>query len=193
MNEFKPEEVKLRRNDRAVYDEAWIESFMTNAPICVVATAVDNRPFANTNTFIYDTDKKAIYFHTAKAGTLRTNIEANPQVCLTVFAMGRLLPADTAKELSVEYNSIVAYGRGSIVTNQGEMRFALEGLARKYFPHLEPGEDYRPLTPDEAAQTTVYRVDIERWSGKRKSADPEFPGAFRYSPQGSNDSTKPGS
>ena len=94
--------------------------------------------------------------------------------------MGRLLPADVAKELSVEYDSVVAYGQGSIVTQQREIKSALEALAEKYFPHLKAGEDYRALTPDEANQTTVYRVDIKRWSGKRKIADPDFPGAFYY-------------
>jgi hypothetical protein len=29
-------------------------------------------------------------------------------------------------------------------------------------------------------RTTVYRVDIDEWSGKRKSVAADFPGAFVY-------------
>ena len=35
-------------------------------------------------------------------------------------------------------------------------------------------------TADELARTAVYRIDIESWSGKRKQAEPDFPGAFFY-------------
>ena len=180
MSNSRPDHVDMRRRDRAVYDETWIESFLARAPVCVIATAVNNQPFANANTFVYDRETKALYCHTARTGTLRSNIEANPAVCVIVFSMGRLLPADTAKELSVEYDSVVAYGRAGIVSDQAEMRSALEGLAKKYFPHLVPGEDYRALTATEASQTTVYRIEIERWSGKRKVADRESPDAFHF-------------
>lgn len=47
--------------------------------------------------------------------------------------------------------------------------------------HLKPGEDCRPITGDELALTTVYRIDIESWSGKRRQVEPDFPGAFFYS------------
>ena len=38
----------------------------------------------------------------------------------------------------------------------------------------------RPITADELATTTVYRIRIDRWSGKQKVAPADFPGAFRY-------------
>ena len=180
MCQFKPEHVELRRLDRAVYDEEWIEEFLESASICVLATSVDNVPFANTNTFVYDRSRKAIYLHTARVGTLRKNVETNPNVCVTAFEMGRLLPAEVAKELSVEFSSVVAYGTAAIVKDTAEGKKALEDLAAKYFPHLKPGKDYRALTPAEASETTVYRVDIKGWSGKKKTADEDHPGAFRY-------------
>ena len=178
-----PEFVKLRRKDRAVEDEVWIADFLDIAPFCVLATAVDNMPVANANTFVYNRDLRMVYLHTAKTGTLRKNIESNPNVCFVAFEMGRLLPAEVAKELSVEYRSVVAYGKAKIVEDEDECRHALESLARKYFSHMTAGKDYRTLTSQEAIQTTVYRIEIERWSGKTKQESSDFPGAFDYTPQ----------
>jgi hypothetical protein len=53
-------------------------------------------------------------------------------------------------------------------------------LLDKYAPHLKPGRDYRPIVDAELARTAVYRIQIESWSGKRKQATPDFPGAFYY-------------
>lgn len=92
--------------------------------------------------------------------------------------MGRLLPAPTALEFSVEYASVVAHGRVEIVGGDAEKRRFLERLLRKYAPHLEPGRDYRPITDDELARTAVHRLRIERWAGKEKVGSPDLVGAY---------------
>ncbi|NOX62751.1 MAG: pyridoxamine 5'-phosphate oxidase family protein [Chloroflexi bacterium] len=159
---------QVRRRDRAVNDETWIENLLTRAAVGVLATALDDQPFLNTNLFVYHPQRRAIYFHTAKRGRTRTNIEQNPRVCFTVFEMGRLLPADVALDFSVEYASVVAFGRVRVIEEESEAIEALQMLLDKYFPHLQPGVDYRPPIPEELERTAVYRMDIEEWSGKRK-------------------------
>jgi nitroimidazol reductase NimA-like FMN-containing flavoprotein (pyridoxamine 5'-phosphate oxidase superfamily) len=167
----------VRRRDRAVNEEAWIRAFLHEAPTGVLATASDGQPFVNANLFVYDEAEHAIWMHTAAAGRTRTNIDADDRVCFTVFEMGRLLPADTALEFSVEYGGVVVFGRGHVVTEPDTARRALQLLLDKYFSDRVPGRDYRPTTDDELRRTAVYRVDIEAWSGKRKQAAPDFEGA----------------
>jgi len=58
--------------------------------------------------------------------------------------------------------------------------YALQLLRDKYAPHLRPGRDYSPTTPEERQRTSVYRIAIEEWSGRRKQVEPDFPGAFVY-------------
>lgn len=171
--------IAMRRHDRA-QDEAWIREFIERAAIGTVATASGDQPFLNTNLFVYDRDRHVIYLHTARTGRLRQNLEENDRVCFTATEMGRLLPADTALEFSVEYAGVVAFGRGRVVEEAEEQRHALELLLRKYAPHLQPGHDYRGVTDDELARTAVFRIEIEAWSGKRKSAESDFPGAYLY-------------
>ncbi len=171
---------QVRRRDRAVEDEAWIRDLLKRAPFGTLATVRDGQPFVNMNIFVYDEQAHALYLHTARAGCTRENIEAHSRVCFGVGEMGRLLPALTAMHFSVEYAGIVVFGRAHVVTDEAEATRALQQLLDKYAPHLRPGRDYRPIQPEELAVTSVFRIDIEEWSGKQKVAPPHHPGAFRY-------------
>jgi hypothetical protein len=170
----------IRRKDRAVEDESWIRDFLRRAPFGTLATVHDGQPFVNMNIFAYDEPAHILYMHTARTGRTRANIEASERVCFGVSTMGRLLPAARAKEFSVEYAGVVVFGRAEVVADEAEARHGLQLLLDKYCPHLRPGRDYRPITADELAVTTVYRIRIDGWSGKQKVAPADFPGAFHY-------------
>ncbi len=171
---------QVRRQDRAVSDEAWIKAFLHRAPYGVLATSHKGQPFINSNLFVYDEAANAIYLHTARVGRTPANIEANGRVCFSISEMGRLLPADVALDFSVEYAGVTVFGTATVLTDEAEQRHALQMLLDKYFPHLRPGEDYRAITPEELRQTATYRLDIEQWSGKQKQVEAGFPGAFFY-------------
>ncbi|NJO05762.1 MAG: pyridoxamine 5'-phosphate oxidase family protein [Chloroflexaceae bacterium] len=171
---------EIRRRDRAVTDEAWIQALLHRAPFAALATVVDGQPFINSNLFVYDEAAACIYMHTARTGRTPDNVATSERVCLSISEMGRLLPADVALEFSVEYSGVVVFGSATIVQDEAEASHALQLLLDKYFPHLQPGSDYRPTVPEELARTAVYRIVIEQWSGKRKAVDADFPGAFLY-------------
>ena len=171
---------KLRRSDREVSDQAWIKAFLQRTPIGTLATIHDGQPFLNSNIFVYDETEHAIYLHTARMGRTRANIEIYDRVCFSVYEMGRLLPADTALEFSVEYASVIVFGTVTRVSDMKQATDALHLLLRKYAPHLQAGLDYRPVTPEELARTSVYRISIEEWSGKKKEVTEDFPGAYTY-------------
>ncbi len=170
----------VRRRDRAVTDEAWIEKLLDRAAVGALATVDDGRPFLNVNLFWFDPARRAVYLHTARRGRTRTNVEGGERVCFAVHEMGRLLPADEALEFSVEYAGVVAFGTACVVEDALEATTALQAILDKYFPEHVPGRDYRPIAPEELARTTVMRVDIEQWSGKRKVVATDFPGALRF-------------
>ncbi len=172
-----------RRKDRAVPDESWIKSMLHRAAYGTLAIVAGGEPYAHLNLFAYDEPGNAIYWHTAREGRAREYVAASGRVCFCVGEMGRLLPAKTALNMSAEYASVVVFGRVIIVSDPAECQHGLQLLLDKYFAHLKPGEDYRVITSDELALTTVYRIDIESWSGKCKQVEPEFPGAFFYVPR----------
>ena len=172
----------VRRKDRQEDDE-WILNFLLTAPYGALATVHDGQPFINSNLFVYDPDAHAIFFHTAHVGRTRANVDAvvgGIPACFSAFSMGRMLPAKEALEFSVEYEGVMAFGKVNVVAEDELASCALQLLLDKYAPHLRPGRDYRPITPEELKRTAVFRLDVTSWSGKRKEVDSEFPGAYRY-------------
>jgi hypothetical protein len=169
----------VRREDRAVNDEAWMKRFLHTAAVGVVATVHEGQPFINQNIFVYDEAANAIYTHTARKGRTRANVEEHEKVSFSIMEMGRLLPADEALEFSVEYAGIVVFGTAEMVEDEAEADHALQLLLDKYAPHLKAGADYRPSTPEEIKRTSVFRINIQQWSGKKKEIE-GFDGAFWY-------------
>jgi len=170
----------VTRKDREVKDEAWIKALLHRAPVGIVATVHDGQPFINTNLFVYDEARNAIYMHTAKVGRTRSNVESDARVCFSATEMGRLLPADEALEFSVEYAGVVVFGEAGIVEDVEDAGRALQLLLDKYAPHLTPGKDYRPPISEEIKRTSVFCIRIESWSGKKKEVAPDFPGTYLY-------------
>lgn len=169
---------RLRRHDRGKDDE-WIKGFLSWAPFGFLATVADDRPFLNSNLFVYESESHCIYLHTARTGRTPQNVAQGGLATFSAAFMGRFLPAQEALEFSVEYAAVVAFGESHPVTDEGERRRAMESVMRKYAPHLEPGADYRAITAKELARTGIHRLDIDVWSGKEKLAPPNFPGAYR--------------
>lgn len=170
----------VRRKNRQVHDEEWIDDFLTRAATCVVGTRGEERVFLNPNLFVFNAEERIFYFHTAGTGRTRTNITHDQAVTVVVFEMGRLLPAPVVTDYSTEYSSVVIFGRARIVEDPEVKRWVLSAQMKKYFPHHEEGREYRRFTDAEAALTTVYRITIEEWSAKRNRAAEDHPGAYVY-------------
>jgi nitroimidazol reductase NimA-like FMN-containing flavoprotein (pyridoxamine 5'-phosphate oxidase superfamily) len=151
-----------------------------SAPFGMLATEWHGQPYVKPILFGYDEPVQALYFHGAEHGHTLRNIQANPRACFSVCKMDRLLPAKTAMGFSMEYESVIVFGSAVLVTDPDEAQRGLQLLLDKYFPHLKPGEDYRQIIPEELNVTTVYRLDIEQWSGKANHAEGDHPGAFFY-------------
>ena len=149
-------------------------------PVGALATLHNGQPFINSNLFVYDEEEHCIYMHTARVGRTQANVEREKAVCFSISEMGRLLPADEALHFSVEFTGVTVFGSATIIDDPVEAAYALQRLLDKYAPHLKPGRDYRPVVDEELARTTVYRIAIEAWSGKKKQVEPDFPGAYRY-------------
>ena len=80
--------------------------------------------------------------------------------------MGKLLPSNVALEFSLQYRSVMVFGIAHIIEDDEEKRNALYELIRKYFPKMQAGKEYRPITDKELKHTSVYAIQIESWSGK---------------------------
>jgi nitroimidazol reductase NimA-like FMN-containing flavoprotein (pyridoxamine 5'-phosphate oxidase superfamily) len=177
-----PRHLHPRRLDRS-RDAAWIRRFLEQGGVAVLAWVRDGGPRVLPRVFAFDGKRAALYLHGAAGGELGSALAAasgSLPVAVTVFEMGRLLPAEEAGEFGVEYASVVLHGEVVEVGNPQEAERGLTLLMEKYAPHLQPGVDYQGVTAEDVVRTTVLRVDIRAWSGKAKEVEGEVPGAYRF-------------
>lgn len=152
-------------------DDAWIRAFLQEAKVGHVASEQDGQPFLNPTTFWFDEEHHRIVFHSNLAGRIRSNIESNPRVCFEASELGKMLPANVALEFSLQFRSVIVFGRARLITDLEEARRVLYGLIHKYFPAMTAGKEFREITEKELKRTSVYAIQIEAWSGKENWKD----------------------
>jgi len=160
-----------QRRPQNAQDDAWIRDFLRTAPIGHIATRWGDQPFITPSTFWYDEASHRIVFHSNVLGRVRANSEQHEEVCLEASRFGSLLPSNIALEFSVQYESVVVFGKIQVVEEIEAKREALYGLIGKYFTEMKAGAEYRPITDTELLRTSVYAIAVTHWSGKRNWAD----------------------
>ncbi len=152
-------------------EDDWIREMLHHGQIAHIASRWDLQPFINPTTFFYDETGHRIIFHSNIAGRIRSNIERHPEVCVEVSELGRLLPSNIALEFSLQYRSVIIFGRARIIEDHNEKRDVLHRLIAKYFGEMQIDKDYRSATDKELKRTSVYEIKIENWSGKENWKD----------------------
>ena len=168
----------FQRLPEYIRDEVWMRAFLHEAKVGHIASTWDDQPFLTPSNFWFDEANQRIIFHSNISGRVRANLERNPKVCLEISDVGKLLPSNIALEFSLQYRSVVVFGTARILEDPEEKRAALYGLIKKYFPEMEVGKEYRPITDKELKRTTVYAIEIESWSGKENWKDKADQPAF---------------
>ena len=169
---------QVRRRDRVLAEDEWIDRFLETAAVGHVALCWDGQPLVHSNLFWHDGER--VYWHTAPVGKFRAVLDAGEtSACFTVTEHGRILPSDTPLDFSTEYASVVLYGRARVVADMDEKRRALEALMAKYAPQLVPGVDYTPMPDADVARTSVHCLEIETRVGKHNVKPIDYP-AFAY-------------
>ncbi len=148
-------------------DDKWIVELLRRSKIGHIATRWDEQPFITPSTFWHDEEHHEIIFHSNIVGRIRANCERHPEVCFETSEYGQMLPSNIALEFSMQYESVIVFGKIRIIEDEEEKKSRLYGLIEKYFPGMRPGEEYRPITDKELKRTSVYVIGIESWSGKR--------------------------
>ena len=152
-------------------NDDWIRTYLRDAQIGHIATTWDGQPFITPSNFWFDEANHRIIFHSNITGRVRANIERNPRVCFEASELGKLLPSNVAMEFSLQYRSVMVFGSAHVIEDDEGKKAALYSLLKKYFPEMEAGKEYRPITDKELKHTSVYAIEIESWSGKENWSD----------------------
>ncbi len=152
---------------RAAYDEPTIHAILDASLIGHVGLVASGRPVVIP--MLYGRDGDAVYLHGSVASRLLRDLAGGVDVCLTVTLIDGLVLARSAFHHSMNYRSVVAFGRAHKVDGD-EQEHALRVISE----HLAPGrwDEVRPPTDQELKVTSVLRLDIEEASAKIRTGDP---------------------
>ena len=159
----------VREANRAVYDRDAIYKILDEAFTCHLGFAVDGQPFVIPTMFARVGD--AIYFHgSAASRTLRGLVGGLP-VCITVTLSDGLVLARSVFNHSMNYRSVVALGKATLIDDPTEKVEALRAFTEKLIPGR--WNDARQPNEKELKATSVLKLPLTEVSAKVRIGDVE--------------------
>lgn len=116
-----------------------------------------------------------IYLHGSLASRAMRHLATGAPVCLTVTLLDGLVYSRTALNHSINYRSVVCFGRGRRVLDSTLQRAVYEAMVARYFPGRTIDRDYAAPTAEHLEATTLIEVEIEEWSAKARTGGPLGP------------------
>lgn len=155
----------------ALPDEA--EAILTRALVAHVGIVQDGQPFVLPMTFYYRDG--SIFIHGAPGSRTIKTVASGAPTCIEVTLVDGLIASKSAETHSVNYRSVICFGRGEIVRDKERRREILEAMIARYFPGRTAGADYAPITEQEDKATRLVEVKIEEMSAKGREGGPRGP------------------
>jgi uncharacterized protein len=171
MPETPPSErTRVKRHpERGAYDRATIDAILDEALFCHVGYVADGHPrvIPTIHARVGDT----LYVHGSNASrTLRT-IMGGEEVCIVTTLLDGLVLARSAFMHSMNYRSVVVYGRAREVSDREEKWMAQKALVDQVCAGRS--DQVRMPTDDELRQTTILAVPLEEASAKLRTGPPK--------------------
>lgn len=163
------ERTRVRRlANRASYDLETIHSILDEALICHVGFAVEGKPVVIPT--IHWREGNQLYFHGSVASRMLRNLRDGVDACVTVTLLDGLVLARSAFHHSMNYRSVVVFGKAREVSDREEKLRALTALVE----HVVPGRSPIVRAPNESElrQTLVLALPIEEASAKIRTGGP---------------------
>lgn len=153
---------------RGSYDSEVIYPIIDEAKICHVGFALDEQPFVIPT--IHARHNDVLYLHGSKSSRMLEYIQAGNPMCVSITLLDGLVLARSVFHHSMNYRSVVLFGRGQLVADDAAKLHALAVLTN----HIVPGrwDDARRPTAKELNATVVVAMPIESASAKVRVGPP---------------------
>lgn len=164
------ERTRLRREpQRGSHDTAVIREIIDASPICHLGfTDFDGRPLVIPT--IHARVGDVLYIHGSVAGRTVRQLAAGADVCCTITLVDGIVVARSGFWSSMNYRSVLVFGRSRLVDDLGELDMALEAIVNRLIPGRTT--EVRPATDLELRATQVIAIPIDEASAKIRSGDP---------------------
>ena len=153
---------------RGVYDRELVYRILDEGFVCHVSFTVDGQPFVIPTGYARMEDQ--LYIHGSQVSrTLRT-LSQGIEVCVAVTLVDGLVLARSAFHHSLNYRSVVIFGRASIVEEKEAKLAALFAFSEQVVPGR--WNDVRQPTDRELNGTTVLSLPLLEVSAKVRTGPP---------------------
>lgn len=148
------------RRKRQQLTEAECTEILRKNTSGVLAVCGDNGyPYAVPLSYLYDSG--TLYFHCAESGHKLDAVKSCDKVSFCVVDQDFVV----SQEYTTYYRSVIIFGRACILSQDNEIRDAIEKLAVKYYP--EDSKVNRDLVIErEYKSMRMVKVDIDHMTGK---------------------------
>ena len=163
------ERTKLKRlPKRGSFDRETVYGILDEGFICHVGFAPEGQPVVIPTGYARDGDK--LYIHGSQASRMLRTLSGGVDACVTVTIIDGLVLARSAFHHSMNYRSVVIFGRPMLVEDREEKMAALLALSE----HFVRGRwaDVREPTEQEMQQTTVLSLPLVEASAKIRTGPP---------------------
>jgi nitroimidazol reductase NimA-like FMN-containing flavoprotein (pyridoxamine 5'-phosphate oxidase superfamily) len=158
-----------RLPERGAYDAGTINAILDEALICHVGFVTDEG-YPVVIPTIHARSGATLYLHGSPASRMLRAVKGGADVCVTVTLVDGLVLARSVFHHSMNYRSVVVFGRPREVTEPDEKLRALEAITE----HVARGRwaDARHPNDVEFKGTTVLAVEIDEASAKARRGPP---------------------
>jgi nitroimidazol reductase NimA-like FMN-containing flavoprotein (pyridoxamine 5'-phosphate oxidase superfamily) len=170
MENFEPtERTTLKRlPKRGNFEREAVNKILDEGFVCHVGFVVEGRPVVIPTGYGRSGDK--LYIHGSAASRMLRALSEGIDVCVTVTLLDALVLARSAFHHSLNYRSVVVFGRARIVEDEDEKMEAL----RVFTDHVMRGrwEESRQPNQKELRATTVLSLSLVEASAKIRTGPP---------------------
>ena len=153
---------------RGVYDRELVYQILDEGFICHVGFAAGGQPFVIPTGYARAEDR--LFIHGSQASRMLRTLKTGIDVCVTITLLDGLVLARSAFHHSMNYRSVVVFGRASTIEDPEEKLRAL----RAFSEHVIPGrwDDVRGPNEDELKATIVLSLPLDEVSAKVRTGPP---------------------
>jgi nitroimidazol reductase NimA-like FMN-containing flavoprotein (pyridoxamine 5'-phosphate oxidase superfamily) len=169
MTLLQTERTKLKRlPKRGHFDRETVYGILDEGFICHVGFAPQGQPFVIPTGYARVDDK--LYVHGSQASRMLRTLSGGVDACVTVTIVDGLVLARSAFHHSMNYRSVVIFGRARIVEDREEKMAALVALSE----HIVRARwaDVREPNEEEFIKTTVLELPLVEASAKIRTGPP---------------------
>jgi nitroimidazol reductase NimA-like FMN-containing flavoprotein (pyridoxamine 5'-phosphate oxidase superfamily) len=171
MNDLTPtsrSQVK-RIPERGRYDFETITSILDAGFLCYVGYLINGQPYVTPTA--YWRQGEHVYWHGSSVSRMLRTLGTGVDVSLTVAQVDGFVLARSAYHHSINYRSVMLFGKAHQIDDEGEKTKALENFVERMFPGR--WAELRPITGQELKATTVLRMPIVEGSAKVRTGPPK--------------------